>query len=299
MQMTTDLILPGLWKGSGNGEITSNADCEQHNSRIMQDLFKIANRELRENENVRKQCLAHLREWIKQNADIENCLTDYTDPKVNELISNGYIFVSPFRDSSGRRVIIYDLSKFDLQKYSGTDMARAHVIVYETLLDDEETQIMGVNHVADVESVGPAFITLFSITEFAYLIRWGEQSFPMRHKEINLINLPTPLKYVYDFAKSNMSQKLKDRFTIHDSKEDLLKKLDQRCLPLELGGKVPAKDMIELWKKELVTKRKRLLSLDSITLLSDRGIIRRKNTPSQDDTGTGSLPGSFRKLELD
>lgn len=36
----------------------------------------------------------------------------------------------------------------------------------------------------------------------------------MRHKEINVLNLPKPLKYVYDFAKSNMSEKLKDRFKV-------------------------------------------------------------------------------------
>lgn len=41
-----------------------------------------------------------------------------------------------------------------------------------------------------------------------------QQSFPMRHKEINILNLPKPLKYVYDFAKSNMSEKLKDRFKV-------------------------------------------------------------------------------------
>lgn len=46
-------------------------------------------------------------------------------------------------------------------------------------------------------------------------------------------------------------------------------------------------------------KRKRLLSFDDMNLLSDRGIIRRRKPPAQDDTGTGSLPGSFRKLELD
>lgn len=36
----------------------------------------------------------------------------------------------------------------------------------------------------------------------------------MRHKEINFINLPAPIKYIYDFAKSNLSQKLKERFVV-------------------------------------------------------------------------------------
>ena len=57
------------------------------------------------------------------------------------------------------------------------------------------------------------------------------------------------------------------------------------------------KDMIDLWKKELAAKRDLLLSYDSMHLLSDRGILCRRNKSSQDDTG--SLPGSFRKLEVD
>lgn len=37
---------------------------------------------------------------------------DYTDRKVNALLSNGFIYVSPVRDSNGRRVIIYDSSTY-------------------------------------------------------------------------------------------------------------------------------------------------------------------------------------------
>lgn len=63
-----------------------------------------------------------------------------------------------------------------MDKFTGTDMARAHAITYETLMEDEENQILGVNHIADLGAVGPSFVTLFSVTEFAYLIKWGEVS---------------------------------------------------------------------------------------------------------------------------
>ncbi|KAJ8925055.1 hypothetical protein NQ315_001226 [Exocentrus adspersus] len=333
---STEVILPARQWEDDNGNRTE----KEQDTHISQNLATVASKELRENDTVRKQCLALLREWIKQNPDIENCITDdvfllkflrvkkfsitmaqqtllkylnyrkkfrnimynldHTHPNVNELITSGYVFVSPFRDSNGRRVIIYDFNKFDLDKFTGQDMAKAHAVTYETLMEDEENQILGVNHVADLGAVSPSFVTLFSVTEFAYLIRWGEQSYPMRHKEMNLFNLPGPIKYIYDFAKSNIkSEKLKNRFTIHDSRDQLLAKVPKRCLPKEFGGELPAKEMIEMWKEELAGKRERLLSFDAMNLVSDRGIIRSKNAPTQDDTGTGSLPGSFRKLELD
>lgn len=53
-------------------------------------------------------------------------------------------------------------------------MAKAHAITYETLINDEENQILGVNHIANLAGVSTAFLTLFSISEFATLIRWGE-----------------------------------------------------------------------------------------------------------------------------
>lgn len=58
-------------------------------------------------------------------------------------------------------------------------------------------------------------------------------------------------------------------------------------------------EMIELWKQELAVKRNRLLSYDKMRLLSDRGIIRRKNKAVLENGIADSLPGSFRKLEVD
>lgn len=86
---------------------------------------------------------------------------------------------------------------------------------------------------------------------------------------------------------------------IYDSPEELHKGVDPKVLPKEYGGTMPMAEMIELWKKELALKRNRLLSYDKIRLLSDRGIIRRKNKPNANDGTIEGLPGSFRKLEVD
>lgn len=81
--------------------------------------------------------------------------------------------------------------------------------------------------------------------------------------------------------------------------EDLHENIDPKLLPKEYGGVMPMSEMIKLWKEELEAKRERLLSYDSIKLLSDRGIIRRRNRSALTADISGSLPGSFRKLEVD
>lgn len=336
--MSTQLIIsPPHWSKSDNDLPDCKNDViKRQQNFLKKELAKIAERELRETENTRNECLRQFKIWIQQNEDVKNCIMedafllrflrvkkfsipmaqqtflkylnfrkrfvhifyemDYNVPQVSELLSNGYIFVSPIRDPKGRRVVIYDLSKLDPKRHTGVDLAKAHAITYETLLADEENQILGLNHVADVEGGNASFLTLFSITEFAVLIRWGEQSFPMRHKEIHIINMPQGVKYVFDFAKSHMSQKLKDRFFVHNTQESLLQKIDNRCLPQEFGGEISSKEMIKSWSNELDAKRKRLLSIDDIQLLSDRGIITSKN-PLR--SSPENLAGSFRKLELD
>lgn len=53
-------------------------------------------------------------------------------------------------------------------------MARAHLITYETLIEDEATQILGVTHVGDGVGAQTAHVGMWSVNEFATLIKWGE-----------------------------------------------------------------------------------------------------------------------------
>lgn len=51
---------------------------------------------------------------------------------------------------------------------------------------------------------------------FFYVSDLFQQSLPMRHKAIHCLNVPSALKYVYDFARSRFSQKIRDRFMVRN-----------------------------------------------------------------------------------
>lgn len=55
-------------------------------------------------------------------------------------------------------------------------MSKVHMVTYETLLEDEEVQVMGFTHVGDLKGVSASHITLWSPIEFTSLVRWGEVS---------------------------------------------------------------------------------------------------------------------------
>lgn len=189
------------------------------------------------------------------------------------------------------------LENFNPHYHCSADMARAHFITYETLLEDPENQILGFMHIGDMSGLTSAHITCWNVSDFARILKWGEQSIPMRHKEIHCVNVPTPVKYVLDFAKTRVSKKINDRLNIHTSTEDMLKKVERQCLPLELGGSMPMADMIDQWKSELIAKREFIMRLDEMNILSDRGIAtNREKAPHSE---INSIAGSFRKLEVD
>ncbi|XP_054275661.1 clavesin-2 [Macrosteles quadrilineatus] len=328
---TTRVLMSGCWLGL--------TDPKGYVCPLGADIQGVARRELREDESARGQALRQLQDWISKNRDLHNCRTDpcfllrflrvkkfsvpmaqqmllkylymrqmlphlclkldFLSPAVNEIIENGYVFPSPVRDRHGRRVVLTFANRFDPYKHDNKEMAKAHMVTYETLLEDEECQVMGFTHVGDLRGVSAAHVTLWSPREFTTLIRWGEQSYPMRHKEIHLVNVPTALRYVYDFARSRFSNKMRTRFMIHNSIEELHQKIDPQILPKEMGGDIPMKEMIEAWKHELLAKRERLLALDDMKLLDPKDIKSTSTKTSKQSVDGNALSGSFRKLEVD
>lgn len=73
-------------------------------------------------------------------------------------------------------------------------------------------------------------------------------------------------------------------------------------LPKEMGGKVPMAEMIELFRMELSSHRDTLVAIDNMKILSDAGIIGRRNADKNNNTVSSKseqVVGSFRKLEID
>ncbi|KAK9500834.1 hypothetical protein O3M35_002022 [Rhynocoris fuscipes] len=309
-------------------------------SRLSEEAVKIARIELREDDLTKQQAFNQMIDWIKKNPDLKDCRTDsnfilrflrvkkfsilmaqrmilkylnlrqtfpnflmnldYLQTPVLELIDKGYLFPSPVRDKHGRRVIIGSAASFDPHKYTCEDMARVHMLTYEVLLEEEESQVLGFTHFGDIKTTSTAHVMLWSPTVFATMFKWGEQSVPMRHKEVHLLNVPSPLKYVYDFARSRLSQKIRDRFNIHGSLAELHSKLDPSVLPKEYGGVIPMKQMIDTWKVQLAESRERILALDKMKLLDNRCLLKKDGNNNKGNKNDDlSITGTFRRLEVD
>ncbi|XP_063697975.1 clavesin-2-like [Culicoides brevitarsis] len=310
---------------------------------VAQTAAKAARKELRETEDAKKVGLSQMTAWIKNNPDIEDVQTDenfllrflrvkkfnvplaeqmllkylnlkktlphltahldFLSPSLNEIINEGYMFPSPCRDKNGRRVIIGIAKNFNAHKYTSSDMAKVHFLTYETLLCEPTNQILGFTHIGDFNGLSVSHVTMWNPTEFSRILKWAEQSVPMRHKEIHLVNVGAGVKWIIDVGKSRTSKKMQERLQVHANPDDLKKKFSPEILPVEMGGsKYTIQEMIQLWREELAMKRDEIMALDRMKIIDDRGIIGRRHDQGHKGNKklfADSVIGNFRKLELD
>lgn len=313
---------------------------------LSKELQEVARQDLGETSKIRRKALAEVRKWIKaqpqfrrarldsnfllrflrmQKFEIkESCeildkyLTmrcqypswfqnlDCQDPALASLVEAGYILVLPDRDQHGRRVIFSRAAAFDPTKFTTSDMMRAHIMTFEALLSDEENQIRGFTYVFDEKAVSWSHLSLWSPSEVSKAFSCCERALPMRHREINFLNLPWTMSLIFQFAKSLLSEKIRNRFKTHSGLDSLKGSVEPSVLPSEYGGKRPLSECVNLWQAELSRHRSDLLDLDQLKV--DLGpqvvgeqlaLVRKK---SRHDSGSGSqvlgMMGSMRKHEL-
>lgn len=190
---------------------TTPEDYDPYVCKLSSEMKKVAKEELHEDDNIRKQALAQLREWISKHPHIKKCRTDAVfllrflrtkkfsvpaacemleryltirqlypdwfrrldieDPALEEIFDNGYLVPLPQRDEQGRQVIISVAGKFDPYKFTSAQMARMHSLVCEALLDDEESQVAGYVYVNDESGMNMGFVSLWSITDLRNIVK--------------------------------------------------------------------------------------------------------------------------------
>lgn len=68
-------------------------------------------------------------------------------------------------------------------------MAKAHFLMYETILCDPVNQVLGLTHIANLNGASMQQIKIWNVTEFVKLFKWAEQSLPLRHKAAHVGSL--------------------------------------------------------------------------------------------------------------
>ncbi|KAK9304438.1 hypothetical protein QLX08_004212 [Tetragonisca angustula] len=307
---------------------------EDYECALSEATRTIARVELREDDATREEALRQFRHWIQKHPNIRRCRTDAVfllrflrtkkfsvpmaeemleryltirqlypnwfqnldieDKDIEAIIDAGYLVPLMQRDRHGRRVILSCAGRFDPYKYTSAQMARAHSLVVEALMDDEENQIHGYTHINDESGLTMGHLSAWSITDIRNMLRCIQNSTPMRHKETHFVNIPSCAIKVIEFGISLLNDKLRNRILVHKSLDELRSAIDPKILPKEYGGEIPLCEMIANFKKTLREHRTRIKELDDMYIeiaATDSQYV------SNDDLC--GISGSFRKLEVD
>lgn len=135
----------------------------------------------------------------------------------------------------------------------------------------------------------------------------------MRHKEIHGLKIHPSIKFVVDFALSQMSPKMKKRVSLHKDLKHVKKIISEDNLPIEYGGKIPMKTIIEDFKKELENVHEIVIKNDEMSVNLElypqnvrngslKSLSSTINELTECKTKTRffeNIQGSFKKLDID
>lgn len=222
---------------------------------------------------------------------------DINDPALEEIIDSGYLFPLPERDEHGRRIIFSCAARFNAAKFTSAQMARTHAMVVESLLDEQESQVVGYLYITDEAGLTMNHVSLWSLVDLKKMSKCIHVSSPMRHKETHFLNIPSFANKVIEFALSLTTEKLKKRMFLDKTIEDLKSRVNPAILPKEYGGTIPISEMVASFKESLRKQRAKTLALDEMCI--DITGAPTNWLGNEDADIEGGLMGSFRKLEVD
>ncbi|XP_077291627.1 retinol-binding protein pinta-like [Arctopsyche grandis] len=223
---------------------------------------------------------------------------DPMDPKIQELLNIGTTL--PLKNSSnynGPRAILVRPGQTDPDKFSILDAMQLNYMIYCILLmEDDQAVIAGQLHIADMTNVGMGHFTQMTPSIAKKVVMSGQDAMPFRLKGSHHINSPKGMETIFNFFKSFMNEKNRNRVFLHSgSIETMYQYLPKEIFPAEYGGDArPIDDLRDYWKKKLEDYRDWFL--EEAKYKSDEN--KRPGKPKTSETLFG-IEGSFRQLNVD
>ncbi|XP_054714299.1 alpha-tocopherol transfer protein-like [Uloborus diversus] len=185
-----------------------------------------------------------LRNYYTFKVRYSGMLTDFKPSEVQKVMEMNNLFVLPRRDPSGAVVGLLRAGYFNVEKASPNDLIAAVLVCAELCLEVEATQVCGAVLIVDFEKFSFKLMKQFASPALLYrIIRCVQDCVPCRIKAYHMVNEPFYFNYIFNIAKTLLSEKLKKRIHFHGSDLKSLHKLvPPDVLPQELGGTLGSMD---------------------------------------------------------
>uniref|UniRef100_A0A182JBV6 Uncharacterized protein n=1 Tax=Anopheles atroparvus TaxID=41427 RepID=A0A182JBV6_ANOAO len=299
--------------------------------------LQIARDELREEPTIAEQALQQMRDWIAKNPAIVACRTDAafllrflrvrkfshvaacetlerflttrqrfpawfgqldpSEPWVQKIIDSEFL-VPLGRDGKGRTVFLLRYANLDIDQFDPVRQIRFFTMVFECLFEDALCGIGGMVWIFDESHVSMRTFAQWSLTEIKNYIDCVIKSYPVRVKEVHVLNLPLFGATVGEWIMSCCSEKLRSRLKCYPSVGEFVHKTEMHALlPTEYGGKQDVAELKRQLRQMLDRNRHIIVGLDGMKV-DEKHCTAGRQANNRADLDTGTV-GSFRKLNLD
>jgi CRAL/TRIO domain len=212
--------------------------------------------------------------------------------KINTLAETGVCYPLPDRDALGRRVILLQPARLNMDEYTVPDLVRLFGLVVAVVIEEEETQIAGIVCVMDYNEL--QLKQCFTPMEAREFLIYTKKCAPVRQKGNYFVNLPTYALFFWEMIKMMFSEKLKARQFLCKNFDDLKAQgFDTKLLPKELGGVKPEKEMMDIFR--VLAEARREILEKTVFFEIDYSKVDPEKLKNDDRDAIGS----FRKLEID
>jgi len=141
------------------------------------------------------------------------------------------------RDKQARRVFLFRVGNWDPSIVSKEELFSANYLCLELMAREPKTQISGISALVDMEGLSWSHWMQMSMDYIQSMVGMVQNSFPIRFKEIHIINESPIFQVAYALVKPFLTEKMQQRLMFHgSSKESLEKIIPARILPQEMGG---------------------------------------------------------------
>lgn len=235
------------------------------------ELRALALEELNESDEVRKQSIAELKDWISTQDSSYSQLDDlsiqwflrgckfdinrtkkridnffsfrsrvtewYDDrdplrPELLDLLNLGTLLPLPGLDDEGRKVIIIRATIHDPNKHKQDDVFKVMNMVIEVMCrDDEAISLTGVVALVDLAGVSMSHGLAMTPSIIRKAVNSWQDVYPIRTKAMHYINTPFNIHVVMNIFKTFMKEKLRQRLHLHRGHG---KKVLSTMIPLDM-----------------------------------------------------------------
>ncbi|XP_006821038.1 alpha-tocopherol transfer protein-like isoform X1 [Saccoglossus kowalevskii] len=236
--------------------------------------------------------LVHYYEVRRQYKDV---FTDALPSTVLPVLEANIHFITHGRDNEGRRVLIFKMENWDVEKFGASELTRTATMLLEMLLAEDETQINGIVVIGDAGGLNMGHITKMGPSASRKMLDILQNALPLRFKAMHFVNEPKLFDTAFAIFRPFLSEKLKKRLQFHgDEFGALHNQVPSTLLPVEFGGAVQEYDNKE-WREIIKSMTEEFIENNKY------GFPKTADTLGGKDQGAdaaGGLTGSFKKLDM-